>query len=219
MLISRIVETGFPELSIFDKVGFALTMCDDYDLLHLPVTAEEKFVGIVSKNDLLDAQEESSLASLQHQFIKASVLPEDHFLNALKLASHFDISVVPAVNKSNEIQGIITQKNLVRSLACFLNVEEQGAIIVLEMDKRNFSFGELSRLIETNDASITQLNTYIESATGLFIVTIKITRVEVSAIIATLQRYDYIIRSFFGEEYYQNQLKENYDLLMAYLRV
>ncbi|HRI21209.1 MAG TPA: CBS domain-containing protein, partial [Panacibacter sp.] len=83
----------------------------------------------------------------------------------------------------------------------------------------NFSFGELSRLIETNDASIVQLNTYTESATGFFIVTIKLNRVEISAIIATLQRYDYIIRHFFGEEYYENELKENYDLLMAYLKI
>ncbi len=42
---------------------------------------------------------------------------------------------------------------------------------------------------------------------------------EISDIIATLQRYDYIIRYYFGEEEYENELKENYDLLMAYLNI
>ena len=92
-------------------------------------------------------------------------------------------------------------------------------MIVIEMDKRNFSFGELCRLIETNDASITQLNTYTETATGLYIVTIKINKMEISDIIATLQRYDYIIRYYFGKEDYENELKENYDLLMTYLKI
>ncbi|HRI22789.1 MAG TPA: CBS domain-containing protein, partial [Panacibacter sp.] len=137
MLISQIIETGFPNLSVLDKVSFALHLMEDYDIQHLPVSVEEKFAGIVSKDDLMDAEETATLASLQHQFINAAVFSEDHFLTALKFASHFDISLVPVINKNNEIEGIVSQKNIIRSLAMLLSVEEQGAIIVLEMDKRN----------------------------------------------------------------------------------
>lgn len=219
MLVSQIIESGYPHLSMLDKVVFALNLMQDYDVLHLPVIVDEKFAGIVSKDDLMDADETAMLASLQSQFINASVLPDEHFLAALKQASHFEISVVPVVTKNGEIQGIVTQKNLVRSVAGFLNLEEPGGVIVVEMDKRNFSFGELCRLVETNDASITQLNTYTESATGLFIVTFKVNKIEISDIIATLQRYEYIIRYYFGEEAYENELRENYDLLMTYLNI
>ncbi len=219
MLVSQIIESSFPHLAVQDKINFALHLMEDYDVIHLPVLAEEKFAGIVSKEDLLDAKDTAILATLQQQYIKASVLPDEHFTAALKLASHYDISIVPAVNKNNNIEGIITQKNLIRLLAENLNVEEVGGIIVIEMDKRNFSFGEISRLVETNDAGITQLNTYTETATGLFIVTIKVNKIEISDIIATLQRYDYVVRYYFGEEDYENELRENYDLLMAYLKI
>jgi hypothetical protein len=87
------------------------------------------------------------------------------------------------------------------------------------MERHNYAFGELSRLVETNNASIVQLNTFTESGTGLFIVTIKLNKTEVSDILATLQRYDYTIRYFFGEEAYENELRENYDLLMTYLKI
>ncbi len=103
--------------------------------------------------------------------------------------------------------------------AAFQNVEEPGALIVMEMERSGYSIGELSRLVETNNASITQLNTYTEVGSGLFIVTLKINKIEIADIIATLQRYDYTIRYYFGEEAYENELKENYDLLMAYLRI
>jgi CBS domain-containing protein len=219
MLASQIIESGFPHLSMFDKVVFALDLMEDYDVLHLPVIVEEKFAGIISKDDLMDSDETAMLASLQSQFIQASVFPDEHFLSALKQASQFDISIIPVVNKDGEIQGIITQKKLVHSMAGFFNIEEPGGLIVIEMDKRNFSFGELSRLIETNDAIITQLNSYIESTTGLFIVTIKVNKIEVSDIIATLQRYEYSIRYYFGEEDYENELRKNYDLLMTYLKI
>jgi acetoin utilization protein AcuB len=219
MLVSQIIESGFPHLSMFDKVVFALDLMEDYDVLHLPVIVEEKFAGIISKDDLMDSDETAMLASLQSQFIHASVFPDEHFLSALKQASQFDISIIPVVSKNGEIQGIVTQKKLVRSIAGFFNIEEPGGVIVIEMDKRNFSFGEISRLIETNDASITQLNTYTESTTGLFILTIKVNKIEISDIIATLQRYEYSIRYYFGEEDYENELRKNYDLLMTYLKI
>ena len=219
MLVSQIIESGFPLLALTDKVSFALQLMDDYDILHLPVAAEDKFAGIISKEELHDAAENTPLAGLQKHFIVASVAPEEHILAALKITGRFDISIIPVISRSGEIAGFIRRKTLIQSLAAFLNVEEPGGMIVLEMDKRNFSFGEISRLIETNDAAITQLNTHTENTTGFFIVTIKINKVEISDIIATLQRYDYVIRYYFGEEQYENELKENYDLLMTYLKI
>ncbi|MDD2794041.1 MAG: CBS domain-containing protein, partial [Sediminibacterium sp.] len=71
----------------------------------------------------------------------------------------------------------------------------------------------------TNDSYITQLNTYTEAGTGLVIVTIKINKIEVSDIVATFQRYDYVVRYYFGEEEYANELKENYQHLVSYLNM
>lgn len=219
MLVSQFIESDFPRLSVLDKVSFALQMMEDYDLLDLPVVLDDKFSGIISKDDLLDADDTVLIGSMHHHFIKASVLPDDHFLNAVKVADRFQVSVAPVINKAGELQGIIRRKSLLHTLSIFCDVETPGGMIVLEMDKRNFSFGEISRLVETNDAHITQLNSYTEPSTGLFIVSIKTNKVEISDIVATLQRYDYTIRFYFGEEHYENELKENYDLLMTYLRM
>jgi CBS domain-containing protein len=193
---------------------------DDYHVEHLAVVNDDKFAGIVSKDVLMDEDEDGTLAGLQDTLLQASVLPHEHFLAAVKLVSTSgDISLVPVVNESRELMGVITAKKLIHALSIFNAADEPGGIIVMEMDKRNLSFGELSRLVETNDAYITQLNTYTETSTGLLQVTIKINKFEISDIIATLQRYDYNIRYYFGEELYENELKENLDLLMAYLNI
>ena len=105
------------------------------------------------------------------------------------------------------------------ALYTLLNCDEPGGIFVVEMQKQKFSVGELCRLVETNDAFVTQLNTYTEHLSGLLIVTFKINKTEVSDILATLQRYEYKVRYYFGEEYYENELKENFDNLMSYLNV
>lgn len=219
MLVSQILNTGFPSLNIADKASFALQLMDDYDVLHLPVLSEDKFVGVVAKDDLLDAAEADTHLSSPHLLQKRSVKTEEHFLSALKLVSQFDLSLLPVVNDQMELVGVVLAKELIKAVSLFLGIEEKGAVIVLETDKRNYSFGELSRLVETNDAYITQLNTYTESSSGLVVITIKINKIEVSDIVATFQRYDYVVRYFFGEEQYANELQENYQHLISYLNM
>lgn len=140
-------------------------------------------------------------------------------MSALRIVSHNELSLLPIVNTQMELAGVVLTKELLKSISLFLGIEEKGAIIVLETDKRNFSFGELSRLVETNDSYITQLNTYTEAGTGLVIITLKINKIEVSDIVATFQRYDYVVRYYFGEEEYANELKENYQHLISYLNM
>ena len=219
MLASQLIHSNFPAVHLFDKVSFALQLMEDYDLLHLPVLSEEKFAGIVEKDDLLDADEDALLASLEQSLKKLFVKGEEHFLVAVKLIAENELTMLPVINEQSELVGIIPSKLLFAHVSHFMGNDEKGGVIVLETDKRHFSFGEISRLVETNDAYITQLNTYPESDTGLVIVTIKINKIEVSDIVATFQRYDYIVRYYFGEEQYANELKENYNHLLSYLNM
>lgn len=219
MLASQLINTHYPAINLFDKVSFALQLMDDYDVQHLPVLSEEKYVGLASKDDLLDADDNASVSSLEDLLIKASVKSEGYFLTALKTVSQHQLSLVAVINEQQELTGVITLTNLMQNLSTFLGNDEPGGLIVIEIDKRNFSFGEISRLVETNDAYITQLNTYTEAETGLVIVSIKINKAEVSDIVATFQRYDYQIRYYFGEEQFANELKENYNHLMSYLNM
>jgi len=81
-------------------------------------------------------------------------------------------------------------------------------VIVLEMEKVSFSFSELSKLVETNDAQITQLNTYVDTLSAIFILSFGSTSLKFSDIVATFQRYEYQVKYYFGEELYENELRK-----------
>src|SRR6478609_3437230 len=219
MLASQLINSSFPAVNLFDRVSLALQLMDEYDVFHLPVLSEEKFAGIISKEDLLDADESSLLASVESALLTVSVKGEEYFLSALKLLAENELSLLPVINEQAELTGVISSRDLIRRVSVYMGNEDRGGIIVLEIDKRNFSFGEISRLVETNDAYITQLNTHTETDTGLVVVTIKVNKIEISDIVATFQRYEYIVRYYFGEESYANELKENYNHLISYLNM
>jgi CBS domain-containing protein len=219
MLATQLINSGFPSIHLTDSAALALQLMEDYDVQHLPVLSEEKYVGLVSKSDLLDLLEEQAIGFESTHILPYSIKGEEHFLTALKLAAEKEISLVPVINDQSELLGVISITELLYRLSNFLGNNEPGGVIVLEINKRNFSFGEISRLVETNDALITQCNTFTEPETGLVIITLKINKIEISAIVATFQRYEYIVRYYFGEEQYSNELKDNYNHLLAYLNV
>lgn len=219
MLASQLLQQTFPSLHITDKVGFALQLMEDYDVQHLPIINEEKLIGIIAKDDLLDENEGHVLLTLEESFIKASVKKDEFILAALKTITENELSILPVINESDELVGNISLNILLQQVSKYLGTDEPGGIIVLEIERRNFSFGEISRLVETNDAYITQLNSYTEAETGLVVVAVKINKVEISDILATFQRYDYVVKYYFGEEQFANELKENYNHLMSYLNL
>jgi CBS domain-containing protein len=219
MLVSEITHTAIPALHYDDTVEEAIALLEQNNVQHLPVLNEDKYEGVLSLEELLDANNADQVSTLKTKFIHVSVPANQHFLTALKVMAAADVSVLPVLSQNNEYTGTVSQQGLLHALYTYLNCDEPGGIFVVEMYKQSFSVGELCRLVETNDAFVTQLNTYTEHLSGLLIVTFKINKTEVSDVLATLQRYEYTVRYYFGEEYYENALKENFENLMSYLNV
>jgi predicted transcriptional regulator len=192
---------------------------EDYDIQHLPLVKEEYFVGLVNKEDVLNLDTYQTLIHLAEQLTRVGILGSMHFTAALNLFSKNELSLLPVLNEQQECIGVILQKNLNDLLAKFLDVDHPGAIIVVSVSPYQYSLAELSRLVETNNAQISQLNTNFDEATGALIITIKLNKEEADVIIATLQRYNYQILHYFGNTIMHNDIEDHYHHLMNYLDV
>ena len=220
MLTRELLSQTLPYLHLQDKVYQALQMMNDNHVTHLPIVEGDKYVGLVSEDDLLQAENDNSaLAELEQAFATVSIKEDEHFLKAVQIAVENGLSVVPVVSEENELTGTVVYNDLLKFSSEFMSLNEPGGLIVLEMNSNQYSFNEISKLVETNNAQITQLNTSNDAETGLMQVTIRINKPEVSDIVATFQRYEYTVKYFFGEELYANELKSNYDNLMNYLKI
>lgn len=220
MLANQLISNNFPSVDPDDTVFLALQLMEDYDLQHIAVVNNQsnKYLGLLSKDNLLDTDDSSSVQTLSSSMFSRVINVNEHFLTALKLATQNSLTIVPVTNNEHEFIGVIPATELLKASARFLGAEEPGAVIVLEMERKSYSFGEISRLVETNDAFITQFNSFFEQESSLLVVTLKINKLEVSDIISTFQRYEYSVRYYIGEEQYENELKYNYDHLMSYLK-
>ena len=220
MLTRELESQSLPYLHLTDKVYQALQLMNDNHVTHLPIVEGEKYSGLISEDDLLMAENDhAELSSLQQSFGNSAVRGSEHFLKAVQIAAENGLSVVPVINEEGELISTVAYNDLLKQASEFMSLNEPGGLIVLEVDSNQYSFNEISKLVETNDAQITQLNTTNDPETGIMQVTIRINKPEISDIVATFQRYEYNVKYFFGEELYTNELKDNYDNLMNSLKI
>jgi acetoin utilization protein AcuB len=223
LLNKDLISSSLPVLALNDTVLHAQEMMNEHHIFHLPVVNEDRYVGLIKEDELLNIPDERLLIeALSPRFSKMAVPAQAHFSEAVQIANEYGLSVVPVIeliNHEPQWVGAISAEDLLKYLGRITGADEPGGIIVLEIERNNFTFSEIGKIVETNDAQITQLNTYYDNQLQVLILTLKINKFEVSDIVATFQRYEYNVKYYFGEELYQNELRSNYDHLMNYLKM
>jgi len=220
MLAIELNNNIIPRLQLQDTVGKALQLIHDFKVSHLPVVADEKYLGLISEDDLLDAgNKKMIIQGLQEDFLDISIKENAHFLQAVNISNQFLTSVVPVVNEEKEFLGSISGQHLLKTLGNFSGALEIGGIIVLEMERSQFTISEISRIVESSEATILHLNTTVQPETGLLTVTIHINKKELSMVVAAFERYEYDVIYYFGEEKFENEIHSNYRHLMNYLDI
>lgn len=216
---SQLLNASFPTFDLHDTVSHVREMMDMQHTEYAVVLDGLHYKGIVELFDLEEADATLELISLESYFINAHVKSNDHFLQALRIRTKFNIDIVPVLNEKNEWEGAIESDKLVDQTALLVGASSNGAFIVLEIPHHDYAPGEINRLVESNDCMIMQLNTIADPVNGLLQIIIRVNKEEISDLIATFQRHEYTVLYYYGEEAFDNTLQNNLDHLLNYLNI
>jgi CBS domain-containing protein len=216
MIVSQIVQTGLPVVHLSDTVPEVLDLMDSYEVFHLPVVEKGGYIGLISKLVLEEASDEQLINSLSPFLSQVYCSEQVFFFDALQLMVAHSLSLLPVI-QSDIFVGVITAKEMLREVAGFLNTQDKCGVIVIESDPLRFSLGEVNRLIESNDLSILNFSSRRES--GLLIATLRVSKMEITTAVATLQQQGYVVRYYFGNGEEDHEVQENYQHLLAYLNI
>ena len=77
MLTRELESQTLPYLHLTDKVYQALQLMNDNHVTHLPIVEADKYIGLISEEDLLQAENDNAeLQTLQQSFANPSVKGE-----------------------------------------------------------------------------------------------------------------------------------------------
>ncbi|HSV10167.1 MAG TPA: CBS domain-containing protein [Hanamia sp.] len=219
MTTLQLADNIFPSLHLQDTVAIALKLMNDFKTSHLPVVSDEKYLGLIADEDLIDENKNSTLEVFQADFIPASVNAGFHFLKASTINNLYQTNLVPVVNDHNELMGTISSGALITALGNLCGSSEFGAIVVLEIERTRYAISEINSIVESDGAIIVHLNVSPLPVSDLLEITLQINKKEISTIIATFERYEYSVSYYSGEELFENEISTNYNNLMNYLAV
>ena len=219
MVAAELISKLATPLRTSDSGEEAITVMHVYHVKHLPIVNESQLLGTISEEDILTNDLDEPIGSYELNYTNAHVDEQDHLFEVMGKMAEYKLTAIPVVDSEGDYLGVITQEALIQYYAESFSFMEPGSIVVLEMDKRDYSLADISRIIENENIAILSTFLTADDTTNRVVVTLKINTQDTQRAIATLQRHNYEIRASYAEENYFEDLKERYDALMHYLKV
>ena len=221
MLAKDLISDVIPALRTSDSGQKALYWMDIFRISHLPIVNNKDFLGLISDKDIYDLNmAEEPIGNHSLSLFSPYVTDDQHIFEVIEIASRLSLSVVPVLDHNNHYMGLITMDYLIHYFGDLSALKQPGGIIVLEINANDYSLSEIAQIIEGNDAKILSLYVNSHSNSMKMEVSIKINRKELTSIIQTFNRYDYIIKASFMDENDLSSLYENrYEQFMKYLSI
>lgn len=219
LLAKELLTKDIPTLKPSDTGLKALEQMDKHKVSHLPVLNKGTFLGLISDAEVIDFNIlNEPIGNRKIPLLRTFVSYHQHIYEVFALFSTFNLSVIPVLDEQQLYLGVITLPDLMRNFMTITSMKEPGGLLVLEIDNRDYHLSEIARIVESNDAKI--LSLYISSSdSGKIEVTLKINRIDLTSILQTFYRYNYIVKASFHQSEFTDDMIKRYEAFINYLNV
>ena len=221
MIAKELINQMIPPLKVTDTAAYAIVWMEEFRTKELPVVKNGKFLGLINGDQILDLNDDTKkIEELTIGCADCFVHDTQFFYDILKIAVENSIELVGVVDDNNEFVGVITIQDTITAFAQTTPVQAAGSVVVLSMKSSDYSLAELGRLVEENNGRI--LSSSLKQDVGdreMVKVTLKINLQDISAIVATFERFEYKIISRFQDHKVTETDKDKIDELLKFLDI
>jgi CBS domain-containing protein len=213
-----LITYEIPPLVHTDTGEKALVWMDEFKVSHLPVLKNGNFVGLVSETHILDKMNVTENLDVLFQHLpRPFVFSNAHLFEILSKISEFQISVIPILDENEKYLGCTSIFELMTSIANTSSMKEKGGILILEVNELDYSMAQIGQIVESNEAKILSSTILSDASSTNLDITLKINQEDLTRIIRTFERYDYVVKASYQNGSGAEDLQWRYDALMNYL--
>ncbi len=221
MIAEELINDMIPPLKLRDDAHKALVWMEELRCNELPVVDSEKFLGFVTEDLIMeDNNVEKLIADFEMTGQQCFLSKNSHFYDVLKLAAENDLQMVGVGDEEDKYLGVITVRDTINSFAQSAAIQIPGSILVLAVDQIDYSLSQISRLVEENNAKILSSSIKEENDDPSRLrITLKINKPDLSAIVATFERFGFKVIGRFQETKILDEEKDRIDMLLKFLDI
>ncbi|WP_299255948.1 CBS domain-containing protein [uncultured Aquimarina sp.] len=218
MKTSLYIINEIDPLSTAAKVADAQLLFNELTYTHFPVLKDGIYVGCISEADVRCFETEKVLESYLYALEGFFVRTNTNWLDILESFAQNHSNILPVLDDDNNYQGYFELRDIMNLFNETPFLSEPGNILIVEKGVLDYSFSEVSQIVESNNAKL--LGLFISNMENdVTQITLKINDSDVNNIVQTFRRYSYNIVSKHQEDSFLNNLKERSQYLEKYLNI
>lgn len=219
MLLSEFIINDIRPLPKDSKIRDLQQLFNQLTFSHIPVQDDnEIYLGCFSETDAHCFESNKSLSEYQYALEDFFVRDTTMWLDILEAFAINSTNIMPVLSEQNEYLGYYELNDIISLFSESPFFTEPGGVLVVEKGINDYSFSEISQIVESNDGKL--LGAFVSKMnTDLVQITLKIGNSGLNDIIQTFRRYSYNIVSGHEDDGYFESLKERSDYLKKYLNI
>lgn len=218
MPLSEFIINDIKALQVEDSIQDVQELFHQLTFSHIPIKREENYIGCISETDAHCFDSEKTLSEYLYVIEGFFVRQNTLWLDVLEAFAQNDSNIMPVLDDNNNYLGYYELNDVISLFNNTPFFAEPGGIIIVEKGYNDYSFSEISQIVESNNAKL--LGAFISKIENDVVqVTVKIGSAGLSDIIQTFRRYSYNIISGHEEDAFLKNLKDRSDYLNKYLNL
>lgn len=215
MFIRDYISKDYPAFNHTDSIEEASEIAQEFGFTHIFVKKRGVYVGALSQS-FLEESPEGNLGSLEIHYEKFAILEDGNVLDTVKLFHTFNSNVVPVIGKTEKYLGYISSDDIFSEFSKYPLFSENGAILTVQTNNIHYSFTEIAKIVESNNAKM--YGCYISAVNDDNIqITLKISTENLSSIDETFERYGYSVVHKHYDDEKEDLLKDRFGFFQKYL--
>lgn len=219
MKLSEFILNDIKPLNSNSLISELQLLFNQLTFSHIPVKDDNNnYLGCFSETDGHCCDKEKPLSDYMYTIEGFFVRDTTILLDIIEAFAVNSANIMPVLNAQNQYLGYYELTDIIQLLGESPFFSETGGVLVVEKGVNDYSFSELSQIVESNNGKL--LGAFLSKTNAdLVQITLKIANTGLNDIIQTFRRYSYNIVSGHEEDSYIESLKERSDYLKKYLNI
>ena len=190
-----------------------------YPFSHLPVVDDNLYYGAISREEIDMLHPESQkLNEFKHLAEPFYVTENMNWFEVLQYFATHNTNLMPILNAEKEYIGYYELDDFLNIFKCTPFLHEEGVILVVAKDVNDYSFSEISQIVESNNATL--FGAFVSKVDNeIAHITLKLSLHDINNTLHSFRRYNYEILNDFEKDKYLEELNDRSNYLQKYLNI
>ncbi|MEL4456120.1 CBS domain-containing protein [Lutimonas vermicola] len=192
---------------------------EQYPFSHLPVVDDKIFYGAIAREEIEILKDNTHKLNELKQLIQPFYVTDTmNWFEVLQYFASYNTNLMPILNSDKKYIGYFELDDFLNMFKCTPFLHEEGVILVVSKNINDYSFSEISQIVESNNATL--FGAFVSKIENdIAQITLKLSLHDINNTLHSFRRYNYEILNEFEKDKYLEELNDRSNYLQKYLNI